>query len=277
MTSLDPGYRPPVKLRRASALLSIILLTAGCSDDPTQHPVEDAGASGDGGVDDPTSHWHIGDGPLAPISGKAFLFGPTNGEMLVGAKVSVAEAPEHQTTVAADGTFAFEVPSGAPVSFVIEQAGFHPNQSATLAIDPKGIEMLGFQVPTESTFDLLANFADIEPDPTRCQITTTVSRAGTEPYGGSGLGEPDVVVTIDPPLPSESGPVYFEYVNESLILPLPSLTATSLDGGVIFANVPPGEYALTATKQGKQFSTVAIRCRAGLLINAAPPHGLQEL
>jgi hypothetical protein len=56
-----------------------------------------------------------------------------------------------------------------------------------------------------------------------------------------------------------------------------SLTVTSIDGGVILANIPPGEYTLTATKQGKQFSTVAVRCRAGLLVNAAPPHGLQGL
>lgn len=227
--------------------------------------------------DDPMSHWKVGDGPLAPVSGKVFVFGPSNGETLEGATVSVAEAPEHQTTVAADGTFAFDVPSGAPVSFVLEQSGFHPNQSATLPIDPTGIEMLGFQAPTESTFSLLATIAYLHPDPTRCQISTTVSRAGTEPYGGAGLGEPDVVVSIDPPVPSGSKTIYFQYVDDSTIYPDTTLKATSIDGGVILANVPPGEYTLTATKPGKKFSTVTIRCRAGLLVNAAPPHGLQEL
>ncbi len=268
-----------MKLSRIAALASVLILAAGCggSDEPAQHPPVGDGGASDAPIDDPTSHWHAGDGPLAPVSGKVFVFGPSNGEVLDGAKLSVAEAPDYQTTVAADGSFAFEVPSGAPVSFVVEQPGFHPNQSATLQVEPKGIEMLGFQAPTESTFDLLANFSDIDPDPARCQIATTVSRAGTAPYGGSALGEPDVVVSIDPPLPSESGPIYFEYVNESLILPMRTLTATSIDGGVIFANVPEGEYTLTATKPGKQFSTVEIRCRAGRLVNAAPPHGLQEL
>lgn len=249
-----------------SALAAVFLL--GCtSEDPTENPPAD-----------PTASWKVGNGPLAPITGKAFVFGPGNGPSLEGATVSVAEAPAYHTTVAADGTFAFEVPSGAPLSFLLEQPGFHPNQSAAIPIGPEGIEKLGFQVPTESTFNLLAILADIdEPDPARCQVSTTVSRAGTEPYGGPALGEPDVVVSIDPPLPSDAGPIYFEYVSDATILPDRTLTKTSIDGGVIFANLPPGEYVLEATKEGKQFTPVQIRCRAGHLVNAAPPNGLQEL
>jgi hypothetical protein len=255
-----------MKSLELSAVVAVFLL--GCtSKDPIERPIAD-----------PTANWKVGNGPLAPITGKAFVFGPGDGPSLEGATVSVAEAPEYHTTVTADGTFAFEAPSGAPLSFLIEQPGFPPNQSAAIPIEPEGIAELGFQVPTESTFNLLAILADIDsPDPSRCQVSTTVSRAGTEPYGGPALGEPDVVVSIDPPLPSDSGPIYFQYVSDKTIIPDRTLPMTSIDGGVIFANVPPGEYVLRATKEGKQFTPVEIRCRAGRLVNAAPPHGLQEL
>jgi hypothetical protein len=46
---------------------------------------------------------------------------------------------------------------------------------------------------------------------------------------------------------------------------------------VIFANVPVGNYTLTAARPGSQFATVEIRCRAGVLVNAAPPNDLREL
>ncbi len=226
---------------------------------------------------DPTADWKVGTGPSVPVSGRTFVFGPSSGLTLEGATVRVAEEPSIATTVAADGTFSLEVPSGAPVTLQVVKDGFHLNQSAALDLGTTGLADVGFQVPTEGVFGLLANMVGIDADPATCQISTTVSRAGTAPYGGSGLGEPGVVVTIDPPLPAEHGPVYFEYVSESYIYPEPMLTSTTIDGGVIFTNVPPGEYTLHGTKDGKQFTDVVVRCRAGVLVNAAPPHGIQEL
>lgn len=230
-----------------------------------------AGCSSDDGAD-----WEVGDGPPVRVTGMMFVFGPNRAGLTTeGATVSVAEAPDLAATVAADGSFSLEVPSGQPVSFSLAKEGFHPNQSATLAIGSGGIARLGFQAPTEETFAALGTIAGIQPDPARCQISTTVSRIGTEPYGGDALGVAGVAVSIDPPR-AGSGPIYFAYDN-GLIYPAPQLTTTSIDGGVIFANVPPGEYTLTATKDGLQFSSVAIRCRAGVLVNAAPPNGLQQL
>jgi hypothetical protein len=229
------------------------------------------------GGDDGAPDWSPNGGPPAHVTGKAFVFGPNNAGLAIeGAVVSVAEAPDVSTTVAADGSFAFEVPSGGPSTFSLVKAGFHPNQSATMEVGAAGIPMLGFQAPTDTAFDTLATIAQVSPDPARCQIATTVSRAGTAPYGGDALGVDGATVAISPALDATSkGPIYFAYLDGN-IYPDATLAATSVDGGVIFANVPEGEYTLTATKAGTQFSTVNIRCRAGVLVNAAPPNGLQE-
>lgn len=228
-----------------------------------------------GGAADPTASWVPNDGPPATITGHAFVFGPNAaGLSLAGATIAVAESPDVTTTVAADGTFTLSAPSGGPASFSVAQDGFFPNQSATLDITSDGIAMLGFQDPTNDTVDLLATLVHVTIDPTRCQISTTVSRAGTEPYGGDGLGVDGATVAIDPPVPASSGPIYFAYGD----IPFPdrTLTATTIDGGVVFTNVPVGDYTLSASKDGVTFSTVDIRCRPGVLVNAAPPHGIQQ-
>jgi hypothetical protein len=209
-------------------------------------------------------------------SGQAFVFGANSGN-LAGATVHVVEAPQLRTTAAADGTFSLQVPSSGECSFAIEQPGFHASQTEAIYVGPNGVDHVSFQVPPDNVYSLLASVVGIEPDPTRCQIATTVSAAGTAPYGGSGLGEPDATVTIDPPLPPSAGPVYFKYVSATLIVPDTTLTATTIDGGVLFLNVPPGEYRLMAHKPGKQFSVVKLSCSAGVLVNAAPPWGLQTL
>src|SRR5690242_6893333 len=52
-----------------------------------------------------------------------------------------------------------------------------------------------------------------------------------------------------------------------------ALNATSLDGGVTFLNVPPGDYILEAKKDGMTFSKVAITARKGVVVNASHPNG----
>jgi hypothetical protein len=227
---------------------------------------------------DPTAGWVVGDGPDVAVTGAAFRFGPSGGLDLRGAAVFVAEDPTLRTTLTDDGTFALSVPSGAPLSFVLEQPGFWLNQTATLDVGPDGVDQVGFQAPTLEMGTLLGLAADVEIDDDRCQVATTVSALSSPPYGGAGVGEPGAVVSIEPPLPDGAvGPVYFDYVSDEVILPDPSLTETTIDGGVIFANLPAGAYRLTAAKAGVTFSEVEIRCRPGLLVNAAPPHGIQTV
>ncbi|MEZ5177206.1 MAG: hypothetical protein R2746_02700 [Acidimicrobiales bacterium] len=62
-----------------------------------------------------------------------------------------------------------------------------------------------------------------------------------------------------------------------MIFPDASLTETTVDGGVLFVNVAPGTYTLTARKDGAVIREVEVSCRAGVLTNAAPPWGLQVL
>jgi hypothetical protein len=51
------------------------------------------------------------------------------------------------------------------------------------------------------------------------------------------------------------------------------LKVTSLDGGIVFINVPEGDYCLEAKKGGLVFSKVTIKARKGVLVNASPPLG----
>lgn len=252
--------------------MSALLLLLACTvAEPTETaaPAETA---------DPTASWLPGDGPTVTVAGQAFLFGPAPGASLAGAVVSVLEAPEQRGVVAEDGSFSLEVASGAALSFVFEQPDLATIQSATIPIEAEGLTDLGFQVPTLAVAELMALAADIEMDAERCQMVTTVSSAASPPYGGAGVGEPDAVVRVLPALPEgATGPVYFDYLSDSMILPDPALTATTIDGGVIFGNLSTGEWTLRAEKEGVPFSEPVVRCHPGALVNAAPPHGIESL
>jgi hypothetical protein len=111
-----------------------------------------------------------------------------------------------------------------------------------------------------------------EPDEVnRCQMVTTVTRVGRSIYDPGAHGEAGAIVTTVPPLPAEHGPIYFN----AFVLPDRSLTETSEDGGVLSIQVPPGEYVWTARKPGAMISRIKSKCRAGFLVNASPPWGLQ--
>ena len=92
-------------------------------------------------------------------------------------------------------------------------------------------------------------------------------------YDNGAHGEEGATVTIEPAIPVEQGPIYFG----SNVIPDPDLTETTDDGGVLFYNVPPGRYTLEANKKGVTFESVTMECRAGVLVNASPPYGLQAL
>lgn len=215
--------------------------------------------------------------PRVRISGDVFIFAPGEGR-LAGAQLSIVEHPEHQTVSGEGGAFSFEgVPAG-PATLLLSHPDYAATQTATLALGPDGLDRVTLQTPPLPIFGLLAAVIGIQPDPQRCQIASTVTRPGASLYGPYPThGDAGATVTIEPPLPAESGPVYFQLYPNGIVLPDHTLAETSEDGGVAFVNVPPGEYLLRASKPGRTFAPARVRCRAGLLVNASPPQGLAAI
>lgn len=213
---------------------------------------------------------------VATVEGDAIPFDQSPDGRIDGAEVSILEFPEVSPVVTgADGHFKFEgLPVGADITLVMAHPDYHPIQTGTHVLPDEGLQRITFQAVTPAIYGALAAIVGVTPDEAQfCQIVTTVTRVGKSIYDAGAHGEAEVVVTIDPPLSAEKGPVYFN----AQVIPEPGLTQTSEDGGVLYMQVPPGDYAWTATKAGAKFRPVRIKCRAGYLINASPPWGLQRL
>lgn len=210
----------------------------------------------------------------AAVSGDAFAFNAGVDARVVGAHVFVLEDPRFEATTDATGHFTITgLPVGSDVTLVMEHADYIPIQTGTLELPALGLERVTFQAVTPDVRDALAALLSLTIDPTACQMVTTVTRVGRSLYDPGAHGEANATVTIDPPLPAASGPIYFT----SMVLPSTALTETTDDGGVLFVNVPPGEYTWTAHEAGVEFRQVRMQCRPGFLVNASPPWGLQAL
>ncbi len=212
---------------------------------------------------------------LIQVSGNAFAFAPPGFEgsgRIEGATISVLEMPDITTTTGDDGFFLFGgLPAGADATFVLEADGYPVAHTKTFQLPTTDLERVTFQVPTDSLFAGLGALAGVELDPDKCQIASTVTVIGKSLYDPGPHGEAGAIVTIAPELDPGHGPVYFD----ENVLPDPSRTDSSGDGGVAFVNLDPGDYTVTATKAGVQIMPVRLKCRAGVLANASPPYGLQ--
>lgn len=210
----------------------------------------------------------------ATVSGDAIPFNYSD-LRVEGATVSILEFPEKSMVTGADGHFSFDgIPVGAEVSLVLEHPDYHLIQTGTHVVPPEGLERITFQAVTNEVYAALGALLGVVPDEEHaCQMPTTVTRIGRSLYDPGAHGEEHATVTIDPPLPAEHGPIYF---NEQVI-PDRSRTETSDDGGVLYVQVPAGEYVLTAHKPGAEFVQVKMKCRPGVLVNASPPYGLQRI
>jgi len=207
------------------------------------------------------------------VSGDAIPFNTRS--RLADATISVLEFPDMSMVTGDDGHFKFcGFGDGDEVTLVLDHPDYHAIQTGTQTIDGADIEQVTFQVVDNDTYQFLAMVIGITPDDeTRCQMVTTVTRVGKSLYDEGAHGEAGATVTVEPVPDAEMGPIYF---NES-VMPDPTMTETSEDGGVLFVNVEPGEYVWTAHEEGVDFTQVKMKCRAGYLVNASPPKGLQAL
>jgi hypothetical protein len=221
------------------------------------------------GTDDASD---TGGDALVMVSGDAFAFGPST--MIASASVSVLEQPELSTTTDDAGHFSLALPGGSTATFVLDKPGHPRVYTKTFTLPEQGVlERVTFQVPDDATFAALATIVDVAADPATCQLASTVTRVGKSLYDEGSHGEPGATVTIEPALPPEHGPIYFN----AQVIPQKDLIETSDDGGILYTNVPPGIYVLRASKAGVEFEDVTIRCDADVLVNPSPPHGLQAL
>lgn len=67
-------------------------------------------------------------------------------------------------------------------------------------------------------------------------------------------GDPEALVFTSPPS-TGVGPIYFD----EDVLPNPAQPHTSLDGGVVWLNMPSGTYAVSAEREGVNYETVTFR------------------
>ncbi|MFN8545039.1 MAG: carboxypeptidase-like regulatory domain-containing protein [Candidatus Binatia bacterium] len=207
------------------------------------------------------------------VSGDAIPFNGGDGRV-AGAEIWILEHPEMRVVTGADGHFRFDgLDEGSEVTLVLDHPDYHPIQTGTMRLGPLGAERVTFQAVVYPIYSALGALLNLVPDDEHaCQMVTTLTRVGRSLYDPGAHGEADATVTLDPALPAEHGPIYFN----ALVLPDRSLTRSSDDGGALFVQVPPGEYVWTATKAGAAFSRIKMKCRVGLLVNASPPWGLQR-
>jgi hypothetical protein len=204
-------------------------------------------------------------------------------------RVWIAEAPitrRLNIRSNADGKWSFPAIKlkGQPlhVSFVYEHAGYPTTKSQVFDVEDADITDLSVQFPTEAFYTIAKGQLEQQigaligaPYPLRNIMVTTVGKSWASMYSPElPHGDPGATVQVTPAVqfPASVGPVYF---NEA-VAPDPTLTSTSVDGGVLFGNLPAGSFSFTATKAPFSYSTVTFVVQDGIpLYIASPPHGIQ--
>jgi hypothetical protein len=211
------------------------------------------------------------------IKGTAYSF--DNQAPIAGATIQARGAPGAVATSDSRGHYRLDVPAGRKITPFIEADGYHGIFLQTFT--PRStLRRVNFQIPTEATYLALAALLHVKldqnGDPRRCAIVSTVSTKAIRDltfrqfvaFGAHGV--PGATAATRPMLPD---PIYF---NDNVI-PDPSLTETSTDGGVIWTEVPRGTYRVHAEHPSKRFASFVATCRRGRVVNANPPWGLHQL
>jgi len=193
---------------------------------------------------------------------------------IAGGTVTILEMPDQSTTTSADGAFAFEaLPAGADATFIITAEGHPVGQTKTFTLPETDLEKVSFQIPGWTLYNALEGVVGVTTDPERCHLVSTITVVGKSVFDNGAHGVEGATVGASPKPDAEVGPVYFN----SGVIPDAKRTHSSDDGGVLWGNVAPGEYTISASKDGVTFESIRMKCRAGVLVNASPPYGLQAL
>jgi hypothetical protein len=214
------------------------------------------------------------------ISGRAYAFNHMD-TYLAGATIRVRELPRLSATTDANGDYSLEVPDDTNVTPYIEPPDGY-NQIDLQTFHPRGadIENANFQTPGDLEYNGLAALLDVpmgsDGRPVDCVIVTTASDRDVRGvdydtfHARTPHGVPGAQAQTRPLVP---GPTYF---NESVI-PDPSKTETSEDGGMIWTEVPAGTYRVVTTSPSTSFASFLATCAPGRVVNANPPWGAYEL
>ena len=214
------------------------------------------------------------------ISGRAYVFNHSE-TGIAGATIRVRELPGRTAITDASGDYVLTVPDDADVTPYIEPPpGYHQIDLQTFHTRGHAIRNANFQTPADAEYNGLSALLSVPtgPDgrPEQCVIVTTASARNVRGVDFETFrartphGVPGATARAKPPLP---GATYF---NDSVI-PDPSRTATSGDGGIIWTGVPAGIYRVVTESPSTQFATFLATCEPGRIVNANPPWGAYEL
>lgn len=212
------------------------------------------------------------------LRGTAYTFNTRS--VIAGAEIRIDELPELVAVTGDDGAWELEVPADADVTPYIVAAGHGTIHHQTFHAGADPIEEINFQTPTVAVYDLLYNliqsYEGRPPFEDGCVIVSTVSDPRVvgmtfdefihfAPHGVAGA-----TASGEPALPD---PIYFN----DFVIPDLNQPTTSGDGGVLWANVPPGVYEVSATHPEVEFATFTATCVQDRVVNASPPHGLHGI
>ena len=249
------------------------------------------------------------------ISGNAYAFFGIDNTM-PGAVVRIDEYPHLEAAVQSDGSYEIEVPDGVNVTpYIVPADSYDPGIIDSLEPPPpyervynqtfrtsgQDLDKVNFQIPANEIYKVMVRALGAEYTGPygderlkNCAIVSTFSmkeaRAASEfrppsprppdypetfrdvyPHGVAGS-----TGSIAPRPSSVDGPVFFGFPT---IFPDRALSASTVDGGVLWTEVPPGYYWMEAENPDSsiEFAPFMANCEPGRLVNASPPWGFYEL